>query len=301
MWSFRRSNEEDRRRLLLAIGVGTATGLAAGFLVAGRRAPEKARELGSELRTRVKAAAARLSPERRIRTISEETELGRLEDAVIDAYLNDATLSERGIEVGAISRGIIELTGSVWSEDEADLAVRVANGVTGVQTVVNRLEVETESRQREVTRRRFEEGDPALMETRWEGRRVGMGRTRQSRVTEPDRPDDSQKQVEKALEQADRDHWRDEGLAADSGSSDRRARGDRQAASKHRDDDLDHQDPAAAGNAPETLQEQPQDLRGRTRVGEGLKPGTELILEDADLPVKPHGDPTRSRSSSGPK
>ena len=54
----------------------------------------------------------------------------------------------------------------------------------------------------------------------------------------------------------------------------------------YEEDELDNQSPHGkhAGSEPE----QPQDLRARSRVGEGLKPGTELRLERSDLPVKPH-------------
>jgi hypothetical protein len=34
--------------------------------------------------------------------------------------------------------------------------------------------------------------------------------------------------------------------------------------------------------------EQPQALNSQARVGEGMKPGTELRLEQSDVPIKPH-------------
>jgi hypothetical protein len=291
MWSFHRSNQDENRRLALTLALGAAGGLALGLLIGRRPNPVGAGELGANLRSRARRAAARLTPERRIRTPWEDDELVRLEDSVIDAFLQNPTLSERGIDVGAISRGIVELSGSVRSEAEADLAVRIANDLPGVQTVVNRLDLEDESRQRDAVRRRIQDGDPALTSTRWEGRRVGMGRMRQGPQTEPDRPDDSQKQTDKALEMADRLHWEEEQMAAQNSRMTERPEDDRPGSRPDFDhDELDNQDPHRRGHAPETLSDRPQALRGRTRVGEGLKPGTELRLEDADIPLKPHSD-----------
>src|SRR5919202_827322 len=57
------------------------------------------------------------------------------------AFRNDPVLSERAIDIGAIGDGIIELSGWVDSEEEAELATTVARGTPGVDTVVNRLTV----------------------------------------------------------------------------------------------------------------------------------------------------------------
>lgn len=277
MWSFNRSDDTELRRSLLALTVGAAGGLAVGLLLSRRR------------------------PGRRVRAAAEELELAALEDAVLDAFLNHELLRERGIDIGAITRGIVELSGSVQTEEEADLAVRVANAVPGVQTVVNRLEVEAERRQLEQTRRRFEDGDPALHETRWEGRRVGMGRMRQGGQTEPARPDESQHQVERALEKADRMQWEEEGLAAQRSRMSAVPEDERPGQRlRYRDDELDNQEPHGR-RAARTLDEPPQELRSASRVGEGLKPGTELRLEDADVPLKPHSDTGRQarRTESG--
>ena len=43
-----------------------------------------------------------------------------LEERVLEAFRNDPILSERAIDIGAIGEGIIELTGWVDTEDEAD-------------------------------------------------------------------------------------------------------------------------------------------------------------------------------------
>jgi len=51
-----------------------------------------------------------------------------LEERVLEAFRNDPTLSERAIDIGALEDGIIELTGSVNSEEESHQAVAVATG-----------------------------------------------------------------------------------------------------------------------------------------------------------------------------
>lgn len=284
MWSFRESRENELRRTILTLGAGAIGGLAVGLLVG--RSRRAARQLAGDLRDRLGETAGRYAPER----LAADTELAALEDGVLDAFLNHEILRERGIDVGGVSHGIIELSGTVYTEEEADLAVRVAGAVAGVQTVVNRLEVEEEARLREETRRRFEAGDPALNETRWEGRIVGMGRPRQGPQTEPNRPDDSQRQVERALEQADRADWQSEDLAAQKPRTDARPEAERpRQHPEFEEEELDHQDPHER-HAARTLDEQPQELHTRSRVGEGLKPGTELRLEDADVPLKPHSD-----------
>src|SRR5688572_23005021 len=138
--------ETDNGRNVLTFVLGAVGGLAIGLLLSRRAAPEKFNRLGTGLRERAKTVARRLRPARLRRMAVEQEELTGLEDKVLDAFLADGVLSERGIDVGAISYGIIELSGSVWTEEEADHAVHLANSVAGVKTVVNRLDVETEAR-----------------------------------------------------------------------------------------------------------------------------------------------------------
>jgi hypothetical protein len=286
MWSFRDSRDDaELRQTVLTFSVGAVGGLLVGYLLSRRGG---AQQYGGDFRDRSSGGRYTASG---VSDAVVDHELTGLEDTVIDAFLSHPVLSERGIDVGAISRGIIELSGSVRTEDESDIAVRVANGVAGVQTVVNRLEVEEEAEHLDETRRRFEDGDPALTETHWEGRRVGMGRMRQGRQTEPDRPDDSQHQIERALLEADRDEWMVDHDGHENTSVAARPEDDRpgqQPDFEH--DDLDNQDPHRRRHASNTLDEQPQEFRSDSRVGEGLKPGTELELEGSDVPVKPHGD-----------
>lgn len=123
-----------------------------------------------------------------------------LEDQVVNALLEDETTSRCGIEVAAISSGVIELTGSVGTPSELRRAVEVTQGVDGVNTVVNRLEVGMESSRMSERQRRYEEGDPALREQHWYGVGVGTGRRRQGASTDPERRDDRVDMVTDAFE-----------------------------------------------------------------------------------------------------
>ena len=110
-----------------------------------------------------------------------------LEERVLEAFRNDPILSERAIDIGGIGEDTIELAGWVNNEEEAEHAVVLARGVPGVETVLNRIAVgDLEERLRDHSRR-FEEGDDALTEARWEGRTSGTGRRRQGTSDEPDR------------------------------------------------------------------------------------------------------------------
>ena len=81
------------------------------------------------------------------------------------------------------------------------------------------------------TARRFESGDPALREARWEGRRVGTGRRRQGTSRDPDRHADPKVQLEERWqneEDAVRNAADDtEGIAERRRSTRRTPRGDR--------------------------------------------------------------------------
>jgi hypothetical protein len=251
-------------------------------------APERFERVGSGLRERAKTVVRRLRPARLRRMAVEQEELTGLEDLVLDAFLKDSVLSERGIDVGAISYGIIELSGSVWTEEEADHAVHLANSVNGVKTVVNRLDVETEARYRERNRMDVDDGEDEdeFEGSEWTGRIVGMNRRRQGRQTEKRPKDDSQPMGERALREADFDQIAEGGETE--GSSRREAADPWQV--NFDDDELDNQDPHGK-NAKYTLDEPPQQLNSAARVmGEGLKPAERLALEQADVPLKPNSD-----------
>jgi hypothetical protein len=122
-----------------------------------------------------------------------------LEERVLEAFRNDPILSERAIDIGAIDEGIVELTGWVNADDEAQQAVVIARGVPGVDTVVNRLSVRSEEDLYDELADRYEDGDPSLTEGQWEGQSVGTGRRRQGSSAEIDRhesPDVELKEME---------------------------------------------------------------------------------------------------------
>jgi hypothetical protein len=284
---FHEPDEPDFGKDALTFALGAAGGLAVGLLLSRKtEAPRRVGRLGSDLRDRARSAARRLRPARRRRLAGEQAILTDLEDRVLDAFLADSILSERGIDVGAISAGIIELSGSVRTEEEADHAVHVANRIPGVDTVVNQLDLEDELRHFEEARQRFEDDDYDI-DFQSQGRRVGMNRRRQGRETDPDRPDDSQIQKAEALRRADIEQWQDEGLAWEQPHMSERPEVQRADRTDYEEDELSNQDPHGK-HGTRTLDEQPQATNPSARVGQGLKPGVELSLEEKDVPVKPH-------------
>ncbi|MBA3671688.1 MAG: BON domain-containing protein [Gemmatimonadaceae bacterium] len=102
-----------------------------------------------------------------------------LEERVLEAFRNDPILSERAVDIGALGESAIELAGWVNTDEEAEHAVVIARGVPGVDTVLNRIAIGEEEERILDHTRRFEAGDDALTEAHWEGRTVGIGRTRQ--------------------------------------------------------------------------------------------------------------------------
>ena len=128
-----------------------------------------------------------------------------LEERVLEAFRNDPILSERAIDIGGIGEDTIELAGWVNTEEEAEHAVVLARGVPGVETVVNRIAIgDLEQRIRDHSRR-FEEGDDALTEARWEGRTIGTGRRRQGTSDEPDRHATPRVELEERWTSADQE------------------------------------------------------------------------------------------------
>ena len=122
-----------------------------------------------------------------------------LEERVLEAFRNDPVLSERAIDIGAIDEGIVELTGWVNADDEAQQAVVVARGVPGVDTVVNRLSVRAEEDLYDELADRYEDGDPSLTEGQWEGQSVGTGQRRQGTSAEVDRHEDPRVELEEKV------------------------------------------------------------------------------------------------------
>jgi hypothetical protein len=128
----------------------------------------------------------------------------RLETEVVDALCDDEITSSFAIDVAAHGPGLIELSGRVPDQAAAWRAADTAQRVPGVHTVVNRLVIEQVEQQLEATRRRYNDGEPELRASAWEGMRSGMGARRQSAETDPARPDDSAGMVEDAIGQDDR-------------------------------------------------------------------------------------------------
>jgi hypothetical protein len=292
MWAFREAERSESGRDVLTFVLGAAGGLALGLLVSRAAEPVARARSGSGLRQRARAVVDRYGPARLRREPREQADLMELEDAVIDAMLEDEVLRERGIDVGALSVGVIELSGAVATDDEADRAVRVANTVPGVRTVLNRLDVEARARAGAGRAAQDDDDDgAAATEWGWSGLNSGMGRRRQGRSTDPDRPDDSQHIRQKDLDYTDRAQWMEEGLAAKNPRTSASADDLREPTRPGFDDDeMDNQDPHGQHTAT-TDDAPPQRFNTDSRVGEGLKPGTELALEAADLPVKPHAAP----------
>jgi hypothetical protein len=161
-------NRDDIRRAgLVALAVGTTIGAAAAVALG--------------IRARLRG--------RRSEALETSPELLQLETAVVDALVADDVAGRLPIEVEAIAPGIIEVTGRVETEDEADRAVAVAQRVAEVRTVLNRMDVGRVSEQTERARQRQAGGESR--ESHWYGVGVGTGRRRQSRETDPARPDDS--------------------------------------------------------------------------------------------------------------
>jgi hypothetical protein len=279
---YREVSEASRRQELGGLAIGGIAGLAIGVLLS--RLLRQPRRLGSELRERAATATRRLRPVRLRRLAAEQAELDRLSDAVLSSFLGDPVLRERSVDIGAISPGIVELSGSVWADVEAQRAVRLANSVPGVRTVVNRLDIERDLRGGSL-RRSLDDDDLEATFSRHEGRVGGMGRRRQSLRTEPPRPDDSQQRREEALAAADRDQFAEEGLTGKDLSSDTPRPGEGATPTNFAEDELDNQDPHGK-HAEYTLDSPPQELNSDSRVGEGEKPGAGVRLEGADLPVE---------------
>lgn len=137
---------------------------------------------------------------------------------VAESLKEDPKLSLRRIEVDAVAEGVIELSGSVADRTESERAKDIAQATPGVYTVVNRLHIDEEESRREATRRRWNEGAPDLRERHHYGMGVGMGTRRQSPITDPDRPSDKQKLLERELDVANVEDGPEEDLAPRSGA-----------------------------------------------------------------------------------
>lgn len=194
-----RDRDDSVASTLAGLFVGALAGFAVGVVTAQKVGGISG--LTSRLRERVRGVRAEmlrpdLYEDEFDEYEDEEAEHAMIERNVLEAFRNDPILAERAVDIGATSDDIVELSGWVHSEEEAEHAVTIARGVPGVATVVNRLSIgEEEARLADAARRRAE-GDPALNESRWEGQRVGTGRRRQGNSEEPDRHADPKPKLE---------------------------------------------------------------------------------------------------------
>jgi len=232
-----REEESSHTGTILGVLAGAVAGFAVGMIVAQRVGgfsglKSKMKRRGGELRDTAQPYGDRYAAaeEDDFEDIEADDFEGGgydegLEERVLEAFRNDPVLSERAIDIGSISDGVIELAGWVEDEDESQHAVTIARGVPGVETIVNRIAIGDEERRFEETARKVREGDPALTEAQWEGRGVGTGRRRQGTSDEPDRHADPKVTLEERWNRTD-DAVRN---AADDleGMAERRQRGKR--------------------------------------------------------------------------
>lgn len=205
MRPIRYRDDDSSSRGLLFLVAGAVAGVALGVFLAQRAGGFSA--LSSRVRERFgrgegRRGRGRADASHGVADYDEEEddfdadEAEELEERVLEAFRNDPILSERAIDIGAVGEDIIELTGWVNTDDEADHAVTLTRGVPGVTTVVNRLAIRTEERQRSRSARRYTTGDAMPNEGRWEGQQVGTGRRRQGTSQEPDRHADPKPDLE---------------------------------------------------------------------------------------------------------
>jgi hypothetical protein len=149
-----------------ALAIGATVGLAAGLIVAARSGLFRRGGSGKLDRT-----------------------LSLLEEQIVDLLSFDSVLGQRSVEVAALAPGIVELTGSVDSEEEAHRAVELAQRAHGVRTVLNRIDVGPNETRLAGNRRRFG-ASGGNRPPQFGGLGVGTGRRRQGIETEPPQRDD---------------------------------------------------------------------------------------------------------------
>lgn len=199
----------DSNAGVILLAVGALAGIAAGVLIAqrygglttvGQRVREGVRDrvrdrFGARLGGGADLAERDVVPGRGLEAQDYDDEPldsayadegEELEERVLETFRHDPILAERAVDIGAIGRGIIELTGWVHADDESHHAVVVTRGVPGVETVVNRLTVREDEDRYDESARRYESGE-ADTSPRWEGMGVGTGRPRQGTSADPGR------------------------------------------------------------------------------------------------------------------
>jgi hypothetical protein len=209
---------------LAKIGIGVAAGFVVGVIMAQKVGGIS----GLSSRLRDKIAGLRgddIDHHRAARGLTADESLDiALEERVLEAFRNDPILSERGIDIGSIGEGTIELTGWVETTDESERATTITRGVPGIETVVNRIIVGEEEDMLDDNARRNAEGETASHEGRWEGQRVGTGRRRQGNSEELDRHADPKPELE--------DRWLGEQHAIEQAAEDTPDRGVRRSSAR---------------------------------------------------------------------
>lgn len=124
-------------------------------------------------------------------------QLEMLETDVVEALRRDPVTGRCAIDVAAIAPGIVELTGTVPTQEASQRAARLLHAVGGVLTVINRLDVGSMPTPAPSASR------PSGGGGHWTGIGTGMGRRRQSSETDPAQRDDSVRMRERAIDAED--------------------------------------------------------------------------------------------------
>jgi BON domain-containing protein len=203
MSPFRYEDRESPAHGLVTLAIGMLAGVAVGVVVAQRFGGLAG--ISARLRSRFSHAVEAEDEDKygiedyesdELEDTQDEEGDTLLEERVLETFQNDPILAERAIDIGALGEGVVELAGSVHSEEEAIHAVTIARGTPGVETVVNRMTVGEIESAFDETARRYEAGDPTLTEAHWEGQQVGTGRRRQGTSDEFDRHADPKPKLE---------------------------------------------------------------------------------------------------------
>jgi hypothetical protein len=119
-------NQDDRAFSNLAIKIGVASVIGLGALASGLFISRRGRHLIKE------------AMEGRRRT--------RLEDRALDALWGDRVLGRREIDVDELESGTLAVLGVVRTEDERRRALAIAARTPGINTVVDRLQIDAPRR-----------------------------------------------------------------------------------------------------------------------------------------------------------
>jgi hypothetical protein len=119
-------NQDDRAFSNLAIKIGVASVIGLGALASGLFISRRGRHLIKE------------AMEGRRRT--------RLEDRALDALWGDRVLGRREIDVDELENGTLAVLGVVRTEDERRRALAIAARTPGINTVVDRLQIDAPRR-----------------------------------------------------------------------------------------------------------------------------------------------------------